>query len=97
STVVGIFVFCFICFGLLVVLGLIFGSSSEEMVSVKSNSVLELRLDFPIRDYAGKTEFKDYPFLNDDGKDGLFNIIDAIKYAETDDKIKGIIIENNFI
>jgi protease IV len=97
STVVGIFVFCLICFGLLLVVGLIFGSSSEEIVTVKPNSVLELRLDFPIRDYAGKTEYKDFSFLDAEGKDGLFNIIDAIEYAETDDNIKGITIENNFI
>ena len=97
STVTGIFVFFGICVVLLIVLGLIFGSSSEEVVHVKSNSILELKLDFPINDYAGKTEFKDYPFLNEEEKNGLFNIIDAIKYAETDDKIKGISIDNNFI
>jgi protease IV len=97
STVTGIFVFFGICIALLFVLVLIFGSSSEELVSVKSNSILELKLDFPIKDYAGKIEFKEYPFLNEEGKNGLFNIIDAIKYAETDDKIKGISIDNNFI
>ncbi|WP_111307218.1 signal peptide peptidase SppA [Confluentibacter sediminis] len=97
STVVGLFVFLFICFGLLIVVGLLFGSSSEEFVTVKSNSVLELTLDFPIKDYAGKTEFKEYTFLNEDRKNGLFNIIDAIEYAATDDHIKGITIENNFI
>lgn len=97
STVVGIFVFCLICFGLLLVVGLIFGSSSEEIVNVKPNSVLDLRLDFTIKDYAGKTEFKDYTFLDSEGKNGLFNIIDAIKYAETDNDIKGIVIDNSMI
>lgn len=97
STVTGLFVFFGICVMLLFILGLLFGSSSDDSVQVKSNSILELKLDFPIKDYAGKMEFKDYPFLNEEGKNGLFNIIDAIKYAETDDKIKGISIENNFI
>ena len=97
STVVGIFVFLIICFVLLIGVALVFGSSSEEIVSVKPNSVLELTLDFPIKDYGGKVEFKDYSFLNEDRKDGLFNIIDAIKYAETDDNIKGISIDNSFI
>src|SRR5690606_19896606 len=36
-------------------------------------------------------------FLNEDRKNGLFNIIDAIEYAETDDNIKGIVMDNNFI
>tara|TARA_R110002049_G_scaffold309289_1_gene520214 strand:- start:367 stop:2127 length:1761 start_codon:yes stop_codon:yes gene_type:complete len=97
STVTGIFVFFGICLVFLFILGIIFGASSEELVSVKPNSVLELKLDFPIRDYAGKTEFKDYPFLNEEEKNGLFNIIHAIKYAETDANIRGISIENNFI
>src|SRR5690606_37774665 len=97
ATVTGIFVFLFICFALLFVFALVFGSSSEEVVTVKPNSVLDLRLDFPIKDYAGKTEFKHYSFLNEDRKNGLFNIIDAIEYAETDDNIKGIVMDNNFI
>ena len=97
STVTGIFVFLIICFFGLLILGMLFGSGSDDVVQVKPNSVLELRLDFPIYDYAGKTEFADYPFLNEDEKNGLFNIIDAIEYAETDPKIKGISIDNNFI
>lgn len=97
STVTGIFVFLFICIALLIVIGLFAGSSSDEKVIVRSNSVLDLKLDFPIKDYAGKTIFKQYEFLNEDRKDGLFNIIDAIEYAATDDKIKGISIDNNFI
>lgn len=97
STVTGIIVFFIICFFGLVILGFLLGSGSEEEVQVKANSVLELKLDFPIRDYAGKIEFKQYAFLNESKKNGLFNIIDAINYAATDDKIKGISIDNNFI
>ena len=97
STVIGIFIFLIICFFGILLLGLLFGSGTDDLVSVKSNSVLELKLDFPINDYAGKTKFAEYSFLNEDMKNGLFNIIDAIKYAETDDKIKGISIDNNFI
>ncbi|MDO5980366.1 signal peptide peptidase SppA [Flavivirga spongiicola] len=97
STVTGIIVFFVICFFGLFIIGLLLGSSSEDLVQVKSNSVLELTLDFPIKDYADKTEFAEYPFFNEDEKNGLFNIIDAINYAATDDKIKGISIDNNFI
>jgi len=97
STVTGIFVFLFICFALLLIIGLLAGSSSDEKVIVRDNSILNLKLDFPIKDYAGRTVFKQYNFLNENRKDGLFNIIDAIKYAATDDKIKGISIDNNFI
>ncbi|MBD0832116.1 signal peptide peptidase SppA [Aestuariibaculum sediminum] len=97
STVTGIFVFLGICIVLLVIAGIVFGSSGDEIVRVKANSVLNLKLDFPIKDYAGKTEFEEYEFLNKDDKNGLFNIIDAIHYAASDDNIKGISIDNNFI
>lgn len=97
STVTGIFVFLAICFFGIILLGALFGSGGDDIVNVKSNSVLELSLDFPINDYAGKTEFADYPFLNENKKNGLFNIIDAINFAATDDKIRGISIDNNFI
>ena len=97
STVIGIFVFLIICFLGLIILGALLGPSQDDLVNVKSNSVLELTLDFPIKDYAGKTEFADYPFLNENEKNGLFNIIDAINYAASDKKIKGISIDNNFI
>lgn len=97
STVIGIFVFLFICFGFLIIIGMLFGSSSKEAVVVKDNSILELKLDFPIKDYAAKTTFKEYPFLDTDEKNGLFDLIYAIDYAATDTKIKGISIDNNFI
>ena len=96
STVTGIFVFLFICFAFLLIIGLIFGSSSQEAIVVKKDSVLELKLDFPIKDYAAKTTFKAYPFLDENKKNGLFDLIYAIDYAATDEKIKGITIDNNF-
>ena len=97
STVTGIFVFLIICFFGLMALGLLLGGNQKDTVQVKSNSVLELKLDFPIKDYAGKMVFIDYPFLNENKKNGLFDIIHAINYAATDTAIKGISIDNNFI
>ena len=97
ATMVGIFLFFTLGFFLLMLLGALLGSSSEEKIIVKDNSVLDLKLDFPIKDYAAKTLYKEYPFLNEEDKNGLFNIIDAINYAATDSRIKGISIDNNFI
>ncbi|MFI1743849.1 signal peptide peptidase SppA [Thalassobellus sediminis] len=97
STITGLFVFLIICFFGLIFLGALLGSNSEELVHVKDNSILELKLDFPIKDYASKAVFKDFPVLDHDEKNGLFNIIDAINNAAIDDKIKGISIDNNFI
>ena len=97
STVTGVFLFFIICLLGIVILGTLFSSSSKDVVIIKPNSVLELKLDFPIKDYAGKIQFSEYPFLNENEKNGLFNIIDAINYAALDDNIKGISIDNNFI
>ncbi len=97
STVTGLFVFLFICFFLLVIIGVLAGASSKDSIIVKNNSVLDLKLDFPIEDHQAKTIFKEYPFLDEHEKNGLFNIIDAIHYAASDVKIKGISIDNNMI
>lgn len=98
STVVGIGVFCVLCFFLLLILIAFSRGSDTDTVVVKSNSILELNLDLPINDYAGKFDYGDLPFFpNEPRYDGLFNIIDAINYAATDSKIKGISIKNNEI
>ncbi|WP_452598184.1 signal peptide peptidase SppA [Pontimicrobium sp. MEBiC01747] len=97
ATVTGIFVFFGICFGLLLIIGIFAGASSENIITVKEQSVLDLKLDFPIKDYAAKTVFKEYPFLDETNKNGLFDIINAIDYAATDSKIKGISIDSNFL
>lgn len=97
ATITGIFVFFGICFGLLLIIGIFAGASSENIITVKEQSVLDLKLDFPIKDYAAKTVFKEYPFLDETNKNGLFDIINAIDYAATDSKIKGISIDSNFL
>lgn len=97
STIVGLLIFCVIGFFILLFIGVALGGDSDETVRVKSNSVLELTLNFPIEDYADPIVFKDFPSLDDKKKDGLFNLINAIDYAATDDKIKGISIDNNII
>ncbi|WP_298418845.1 signal peptide peptidase SppA [uncultured Kordia sp.] len=96
STVVGIGVFFAICFFLLILLISVSGGSDSDTVVVKSNTVLELNLDRPIEDYAGKFDYGDLTFFpNEPSYDGLFDIINAIHYAKNDAKIKGISIKNN--
>ncbi|EDP98199.1 signal peptide peptidase SppA [Kordia algicida OT-1] len=96
STVVGIGVFFGLCFLLLLIFVFASAGSDKNIVSVKSNSIIELNLDAPIDDYAGRFDFSKVPFYpQDQVHDGLFNIIDAIHYAKDDDKIKGISIKNN--
>ena len=95
ATIVGLFVFCMIFFFGIILIGVIAGSGEDE-VTVKSNSVIELDLSKITFDYAGKTHYDDFTFLNDKDKhDGLSDVIEAIKEAKTDDDIKGISILND--
>ncbi|MBY0487890.1 MAG: signal peptide peptidase SppA [Flavobacteriaceae bacterium] len=93
ATIVGIFVFCMICFFGLLLIGALLGSG-EETVQVKNNSVIELDLSKINYDYAGKVNFKDFDYFKAQ-HDGLSDVLKAIEYAKTDDDIKGISILNN--
>lgn len=97
STVTGIFVFFFICIFFLFIIGFVISKSAGEDVKIAKNSVLELKLDFPVLDNAGNVKFKDFSFLDANKKDGLFDLVSAIDYAATDENIKGISIEPEFI
>ena len=93
ATIVGLFVFFMISFFGLLVIGALF-SSSEDTVTVKDNSVIELDLSEIKYDYAGKVNFKDFDYTVAD-HNGLSDVLKAIEYAKTDDKIKGISILNS--
>ncbi|MFA5297824.1 MAG: signal peptide peptidase SppA [Lutibacter sp.] len=76
---------------LLVVIGMAIGES--EKVEVKSNTVLEIKLDGAVKDYAPKgTDFLQEFLALGDEKMGLNEIINAIENAKNDDNITGISI-----
>lgn len=90
----------FIAFGILFVIFVVFVSllgSTEETVSVKENSVLELQLQQPISDYVGDNELDPFSGGLFEQNQGLDEILQAIAVAKDDDDIKGISINNNFI
>ncbi|MBT8235469.1 MAG: signal peptide peptidase SppA [Bacteroidia bacterium] len=87
-----------IAFGIVFFMFLIFASlaSTEEGVSVKDDSVLELKIPYPVQDYTGNSD--DDPFnLFYEPVMGLDEIIHAIHIAAEDDDIKGISLNNNFL
>lgn len=86
--------------GTLVALGIIFmvflifiafAGNQETIKPVKDNSVLEISLSKPLKDYGGKYNFIDFEYKFEN-YDGLNNVTDAIRFAKEDDKIKGISI-----
>ena len=92
AVILGIFISVFIMFLVFAAIGMAF--SQEEEISVKNNSILTLKLDKTIKDYAPKSD-DPFEMIFDlgDNKIGLNNIISAIENAKGDDNIKGISIE----
>lgn len=89
-------------FGTLIALGLIliffvaiaavFGES--EKVTVKNNSVLEIKLEPLVKDYAPKSDDPFAELFNfGDKKLGLNEILNAIENAKSDENIKGLSIK----
>lgn len=93
STVVGVFIFFLLSILFLLFIGVALSKSGSKSTKLTKDTVLELKLDFPIQDNSGKIRYADLPFLNQDSKDGLFDLINAIDYAAEDNHIKGITIE----
>jgi len=86
-------------FGTLIALGIAFvlffivvaALSESEVVTVKTNSVLNLSFDVPIKDYAPKSSDPlDELFGFNDDKMGLNEVLNAIENAIDDPNIEGI-------
>lgn len=93
ATIVGLFLFFGLLFFGLIIIVTALGSSSDKVI-VKDDSVLVLDLSDVRYDYGGKFNYKDLNIKDTDSK-GVSNILEAIDYAQTDSKIKGISIINN--
>ena len=88
-----------IAFGIAFFMFMIFISlfSVEEVITVRSNSVLELKTPDRIKDYTGTNDPSD-PFAGlFESEQGLDEILHAIEVAKKDEKIKGISINSNYI
>ena len=94
ATIVGLFVFLMLFFFGIVLIAALFGGDSEE-VSVKSDSVIELKLENIKNDYAGKYKDPWITILSEGENVGLSDIINAIEAAKKDNDIKGISILND--
>ncbi len=100
AVILGVFISFFIMFFIFVAIGSALSSSfmEEEKVLVRDNSVLVLKLNQQIRDFAPKSDdpFEQLLGLEDELM-GLNTIINAIDNAKYDEKIKGISIESLYL
>jgi protease-4 len=69
----------------------------ESVVTVKDESILEIALKGPIVEREPKSEFAKFAGFNDEKNLGLDAIVEAIKRAKDDDKIKGIFLNTEDI
>ena len=100
AAILGVFISFMIMFFVFVAIGSVLSSSfvDDEKVLVKKNSILVLKLEDIIKDYAPKS---DDPFAMilglEENKIGLDQILNAIDNAKYDDNILGISIESLMI
>lgn len=93
ATIVGLFLFSMLFFfGLMLFAAL--ASSSEDSVTIKNNSVIELDLSQVTADYGGKFKFKDINYF-EENHDGFADVLKSINAAASDDRIQGISILND--
>ncbi len=96
AVILGVFISCFIMFMVLMAVGTAIRSSFGEVtdIKVKSNSVLTLKFEEPIKDYAPRSSDPFNELLGLRNKRmGLNSVINAIENAKYDDNIIGISIE----
>ncbi len=100
AAILGVFISFTIMFFVFMAIVSVIGSSfgEDEKVVVKKNSVLVLKLEDVIKDYAPKSNDPIEQLLGlEEDKMGLNNILNAIDNAKYDDNILGISIESLMI
>ncbi|MBA3648769.1 MAG: signal peptide peptidase SppA [Chitinophagales bacterium] len=97
GVIVGIFLLVLISG--IIISGIVSTFSKEETVSVKSNSVLEMTLDYEIPEQTDYQPFAGFSFTDFQPtvSPGLYDILKTIKKAKGDADIKGIYLNSGFV
>ncbi|WP_338868358.1 signal peptide peptidase SppA [Spirosoma sp. SC4-14] len=95
ATIVGLLLFSFVGFLLLLGLGAVLSSSADQKVVVKENSVLKIDLDEPIEERSSENPFDGFgPFSGQSDAIGLIELKQALKDAKDDENIAGIYLQS---
>ncbi|MEX0275009.1 MAG: signal peptide peptidase SppA [Flavobacteriaceae bacterium] len=90
---------CLIAFGILFIMFMVFVSilgSTDDAISIKEDSVLELQFQLPLADYVGNDEVDPFGLMMQQSQ-GLDEILHAIEVAKNDGNIRGISLSENFL
>lgn len=85
---------------LLVIIIMSIAGLSEKPVKIEPNTILHIKLDKGILDRASESPFENFDKFSGDFEDQLGlkkDILDNLKKAKTDENIKGILLEMQFI
>jgi protease-4 len=88
--------FFVVCILLIVLIAAIVSTAgSDGKVSVTSNSIMHIGLDYPIRERTDKNPFSEFSLIGFESKKkiGLNEILSSLKDAKTDDHIEGIYLD----
>lgn len=86
----------FALIGLIIFLSIL-GSSKKESAYIKNNAVLHISLEGLVPEKTGNTADQNAFFDAQPESIGLQRICELIDHAATDPKIKGILLENNYV
>jgi len=93
ANIVAIFIVCFICFAMFIIIIAMGAADESSGAKVKKNSVLTLDFRTHVIDSPSEDQDDFFAFNNKDKNLLVYDIVEAIKNAEKDDNIKGISIE----
>ena len=93
ATIIGILIMTIVV--VLIFIGIVAASTSQEVPEVKENSVLVAKLNAPIVDRADDNPFSRFMTMNPmaDSPMGLNQILKDLKKAKSDENIRGIILQ----
>ena len=97
ASMIGVLLSVFVMFilGILLIIGIVSSASNESKVTIDDNTVLHLSLNYPISERTSKNPFQNLNFGGFETKSnlGLNDILEHIKEAKTDSRIKGVYVD----
>lgn len=92
-------IFVMVILMVVLIIGIVSTASNEAKVSVDKNSILHLRLDYPVTERTSKNPLENIDVFGFETEKniGLNDILASIRVAKTDENIKGIYLDVAYI